>query len=96
MQNILFHAMADLGFPARLFIMLKTMAPTAGLTKPPEQAGILCHFLHWRIPEITQRWVSETVRDSVAATDMNRSLAAPLPHRVLAAVLPSPNEHVVD
>jgi hypothetical protein len=51
---------------------------------------------HWRIPEITRRWVSETVRDSVAATDMKRSLAAPLPHRVLAAVLPSPNAHVVD
>jgi hypothetical protein len=46
--------------------------------------------------EIRRRWVSETVRDSAAATDMTRSLAAPLRHRVLAAALPSPNAHVVD
>src|SRR5215831_8264094 len=44
--------------------------------------------------KITQRSVSETVRDSVAATDMKRSLAAPLLHRVLAVALPSPNAPV--
>jgi hypothetical protein len=41
------------------------------------------------IPEIMRRWVFETIRDSVAATDIKRSLGVPLLHCVLAAALPS-------
>ena len=45
-----------------------------------------------RIPQITRRRASDTVRDSASATGMNQSLAAH-PHLLdLAAVLLSPSE----
>src|SRR5262245_22050658 len=46
----------------------------------------------WRIPEITQRWASDTVRDSAAASGMKQSLTAHLQPLDLAAVLVSPSE----
>jgi hypothetical protein len=47
-------------------------------------------------PKITRQWECDRGRDGVAATDMRRSLAAPLLHQVLAAVHPSPNAHGAD
>src|SRR5262249_13066094 len=56
----------------------------------------LCLACPWRIPEIRRRWVSDTVRDSAAATDMNHNLTAYAFLPNIRAVLPSPNAHVAD